>query len=103
MFALYGYMVPSDARKKFVGISRRERYEPRTLIALFTSEEKAKAYVMAAELKKPLRSHVWRPNMRQTFIGDKIYKFRTLLSNYESVEIEEQCIPDGPPIDPVIE
>jgi len=73
MYAMYGY------------IRMAGREDEETLIALFTSYEKAREYEKRARLKNPS----WK----------KKYRSNTMLGNYHQVDIEEYEEPDVP-VDP---
>ena len=87
MFALIGTEI--DVYQEFIS-GPFEEHEEKDIIALFTTEEKAKAYIEKSRLKKPIR---------ESFSSEKPFRATSLLRNCTYAEIEEWIQPEYP-IDP---
>jgi len=88
MYALYGIMV--EVAQSRIGGAFEESDGPPELLALFTSEAKANAYVKSSRLKAP---------KKETFSAVRPFRKSSLLRYYSYAEVEEYYIPD-PPVDP---
>ncbi len=91
MFALYG--IRRDYHQHLIG-GEFEPTDTRDLVAVFTTEEKAKSYVKKAKLKNQVRRHA--------FGQPKMFRKSTLLGYYDYAEIEQYSTPVEPIIDPEI-
>lgn len=91
-YALYGIRI-EFSQHRLAGPFKK--LEVRELVARFSSELMAKAYVKASCLAKPIRQSISLPFRRKS-----PFRQKSLLSPYSYAEIEEYCPEVLPILDP---
>lgn len=81
----------NDVYQERIGEPFEDHYSEE-VVALFSSEERARAYEQASRLAQ---------RQRRSFASDRVYRHRSLLCRAESARIEEWVEPSYP-VDPVL-